>query len=679
MKRFAVILFFALIFAKITAQETDENPVKIIIGLIEDIAASTDDENSEIDFEQLYEQFTNLLNNPVNLNAATRKDLEQLFILSDFQISSILEYVKSNGKMLSKYELAFVHGFDDALAESLYPFVTAASDYEYISKSDTAKFKDMITRGEHQIIARAKQLIEKQAGYKDDATTKFRGSPLSLYTRYTYKYHDRLKFNITTEKDAGEKYFDFISGHIQYDSKKTLKRLIVGDFQAQFGQGLVLWNGFSLNKSVVGTTVRKRARGVYGYSSTDENKYFRGVAANIESGRFNISVLASYKNRDATIVDSANKSFKSLQTTGLHRTNSEMRGKNFVSETAFGGNVNYEYKNLRVGISGLWHGFGTDYLRDLQPYNMFELNKSANYNYSADAQWMWKRIILFTETAFDSNTKNASVVGATLGLEQNIQLSLLYRNYARDYKSLYAQGFSDGTKTENEEGFFLSAAFSPLQKVNFSGYFDIFSFSWLRYRVNAPSQGYSYAFRIDYTPNYNVNMYVNVKQKNNKENFTPENANIAQTVDKSVFHVNYNIKYTLFENLKMGSRIEYATTKLGNQPREKGFMFFQDIAYGFKKLPIAVSLRYAYFNTDSWNTRIYAYEDDVLYAYSVPAYYSKGQRRYFNLKYSISKRINLWLRLSQTIYSDTKSIGSGTTKIDGNKQTEIKMQAVIKF
>ncbi|MDR3287784.1 MAG: helix-hairpin-helix domain-containing protein [Prevotellaceae bacterium] len=679
MKKITVILFFVLFFVKITAQETNENPVKILIGLIEDIAASTDDENSEIDFEQLYEQFTTLLNNPINLNAATRKDLEQLYILSDFQISSILEYLKSNGKMLSKYELAFVHGFDDALAESLYPFVSATSDNEYISKSDTAKFKDMITRGEHQIIARAKQLVEKQAGYKDDATTKFRGSPLSLYTRYSYKYRDRLKWNITTEKDAGEKYFDFISGHVQYDSKKTLKRLIVGDFQAQFGQGLVLWNGFSINKSVVGTVVRKRARGVYGYSSTDENKYFRGVAANIESGRFNISVLASYKNRDATITDSTNNLFKTLQTTGLHRTNSEMKGKNFVSETAFGGNVNYEYKNLRVGISGLWHGFGADYVRDLQPYNIFELNKTSNYNYSADAQWMWKRIILFAETAFDPNTKNASVVGATLGLEQNIQLSLLYRNYAHDYQSLYAQGFSDGTKTENEEGFFLSAAFSPLQKVNFSGYFDIFSFSWLKYRINAPSQGYSYAVRIDYTPNYNVNMYVNVKQKNNKENFTPENAKIAQTVDKSVFHINYNINYTLFGNLKMKSRVEYATVKIGNQPREKGFMFFQDIAYSFKKLPFAVSLRYAYFNTDSWNTRIYAYEDDVLYAYSIPAYYSKGQRRYFNLKYSISKRINLWLRLSQTIYSGVESISSGTTKIDGNKQTEIKAQAIIKF
>jgi hypothetical protein len=679
MRKILIILFPVVFCVKINAQEIEIDPIKIVINMVEDIAASNEDEDSEIDFEQIYEQFTNLLNNPINLNTATRADLEQLHILNDFQIFSILEYVKNNGKMLSKYELAFIHGFDDMLAQSLYPFVNVGTDYEYTLKSDSAKFKDMLTKGKHQIIARAKQLIEKQAGYKDDATTKFQGSPLSLYTRYSYQYGNRLKWNITTEKDAGEKYLDFISGHVQYDSKKFLRRLIVGDFQAQFGQGLVLWNGFGISKSITGTTVRKHARGVYGYSSTDENKYFRGTAANMQFDKFNISVFASHKNRDATISDSANEIFKTLQTTGLHRTDSEINNKNSVSETALGGNINYEYRNLRAGISGIWHKFGADYVRDLQPYNMFELNKSSNYNYSADVQWMWKRMILFAETAFDSNTKNASIVGATFSLEQNVQLSLLYRNYARDYQSLYAQAFSDGAKTQNEEGFFIATAFSPLRNMKFSGYFDVFAFPWLKYRINAPSKGYSYAFRVDYSLTNNIKMYISVKQKNSKENYTPADAHAAQTVDKSNFHANYNINYTLFGKFIMQNRFEYATFKRYNEPREKGFLIFQDIAYSFTEFPLNFSFRYAYFNTDSWNTRIYAYEHDVLYAYSVPAYYLKGQRLYLNLRYSITKQISLWLRASQTRYSNRETIGSGITEIDGNKQTEVKAQIIIKL
>ncbi|MDR1197979.1 MAG: helix-hairpin-helix domain-containing protein [Prevotellaceae bacterium] len=677
MKHLLPVLFLIMLCVRIDAQETD--PIKVIIELVEEVAASNEDEDSEIDFEQIYEHFANLLDNPVNLNTATRADLEQLYMLNDFQISSFIEYIKNNGKMMSKYELALVHGFDDALAESLYPFVTADSGYEYVARSDTAKFKDMIGRGRHQIIARTKQLLEKQAGYKDDATSKFQSSPLSLYVRYSYQYADRLKWNITTEKDAGEKYLDFISGHVQYDSKKFLKRLVIGDFQAQFGQGLVLWNGFGMSRSVIGTAIRKRARGIYGYSATDENKYFRGVAANMEFHKFNVSMFASHKNRDATITDSTGNVFKTLQATGLHRTESEIDGKNSISETALGGNINYEYKNLRAGISGIWHKFGADYVRDLQPYNMFELNSPSNCNYSADVRWMWKRIILFAETAFDANAKNASLIGANFSLEQNIQLSLLYRNYARDYQSLYAQSFGDGSKTQNEEGFFIATTFSPSRNMTLSGYFDIFAFPWLKYRVNAPSQGYSYAFRIDYLLNPAVKMYINVKQKSNKQNYTPPDGHIAMTVDRAEFHVKYNVNYTLFGKLLMQNRIEYATSKRGNEPREKGFMVFQDIAYHFTAFPLNISMRYAYFDTDSWNTRVYAYESDMLYAYSVPAYYMKGRRLYLNMRYSITKQINLWLRASQTHYSNRESIGSGTARIDGNRQTEIKAQVIIKL
>ncbi|MDR0755239.1 MAG: hypothetical protein LBF04_07610, partial [Prevotellaceae bacterium] len=242
-----------------------------------------------------------------------------------------------------------------------------------------------------------------------------------------------------------------------------------------------------------------------------------------------------------------------------------------------------------------------------------------------------------------------------------------------------AQGFSDGTKTQNEEGFFITTTFSPLRNIKIAGYFDIFAFPWLKYRINAPSEGYSYAFRIDYSPSEKLKMYVNLKQKNSKENYTPDSEHIAQTVNKSNFHVNFNINYTLFGNLMLQNRVEYAMFKRRPEPREKGFMIFQDAAYRFTEFPLNISLRYAWFNTDSWNTCIYAYESDVLYAYSVPAYYMKGHRFYLNLRYSPTKQINLWLRAAQTVYKNRESISSGATKIDGNKQTEIKAQIIIKL
>ncbi|HUP11814.1 MAG TPA: hypothetical protein VM187_06370, partial [Niastella sp.] len=91
------------------------------------------------------------------------------------------------------------------------------------------------------------------------------------------------------------------------------------------------------------------------------------------------------------------------------------------------------------------------------------------------------------------------------------------------------------------------------------------------------------------------------------------------------------------------------------------------------------NLRLQYFNTDGYNSRIYAYESDVLYSFSIPAFFNTGFRYYFNLQYDVFKKLSVWLRWSQTIYKKGATIGSGITSIDGNKASEVKCQASYRF
>ena len=91
--------------------------------------------------------------------------------------------------------------------------------------------------------------------------------------------------------------------------------------------------------------------------------------------------------------------------------------------------------------------------------------------------------------------------------------------------------------------------------------------------------------------------------------------------------------------------------------------------------PFAGALRLQYFETDGYDSRLYAYENDVLYSYSIPAFYDKGFRYYITANYNLTKKISLWIRLAQTIYRDKTSIGSGLDEIAGNRRTEIKVQA----
>jgi hypothetical protein len=83
-----------------------------------------------------------------------------------------------------------------------------------------------------------------------------------------------------------------------------------------------------------------------------------------------------------------------------------------------------------------------------------------------------------------------------------------------------------------------------------------------------------------------------------------------------------------------------------------------------------------YFETGGYNSRIYAYENDVLYSYSIPAFFDKGYRYYFNINYDLKRNLSIWVRWAQTINSDKTTIGSGLDEIPGSHRSEIKVQAL---
>lgn len=109
--------------------------------------------------------------------------------------------------------------------------------------------------------------------------------------------------------------------------------------------------------------------------------------------------------------------------------------------------------------------------------------------------------------------------------------------------------------------------------------------------------------------------------------------------------------------------------------KENGFLSFFDFIYKPMMKPISGVLRLQYFETDGYNSRIYAYENDVLYSYSIPAFSDKGFRYYLTLNYDLTKKLSFWLRWAQTIYKNRNTVGSGLDEIQGSRRTEVKLQA----
>ena len=665
------LLLFLFVWMQARAQ-SDDLP-DAVRQIIEDIAARAEDEDP--DMAALYEYYESLLEHPLNLNSATAEELAGLQLLTDFQIQSLLEYRKNYGQLYSIHELPLIHGFNEQLAAQLTPFITAAT----ADKKMPARFSNYFTQGKHQVMLRTAHTIETRKGYEEteEGTSHYLGFPWSLYLRYRYKYKDNLQWGLTATNGAGEPFFsgvnrygfDFYSAHLMLQNTGVIKRLVVGDYQVQFGQGLVVWGGFATRKSADAMAVKKQERGFTAHSGSDENRFFRGIATTIALKQWDFSAFLSYKYIDATR-DSIG--FKTLQTSGAHNTATTVAGKHSLPEFIAGGNISHKWEHLKIGCTGLWHSYGAENNRDLKNYSRLELPDKQNANIGLDFYTFLNKVAAFGEMAFGSNGKAAGLFGLLFDLSSDFRVSTLYRHYDKAYQAVYAKGFGENSKTANEQGWYVGLQWTPYRRLTVSAFADMYSFPWMKYNVDAPSSGWEYTLRAALQATSETLFSLQVKRSSKEANLSNANSATKQTVRTNATSLRGSIRYELLPGLRMEDRLEL--TFLDGTNKESGLLLFHDINYKHQAWPLKLSARIAVFDSDSWASRSYAYESDVLSAFSVPAYYSKGARWFLNMQFSFWKRIDLWLRVAQTRYFDKATIGSGINTIEGTRQTDVKVQ-----
>ena len=71
-----------------------------------------DGEYSEASYEELYDNLLDLQRNGININTATRQELESLPFLSEKQVMDILEYIHFHGALKSINELMSIESID---------------------------------------------------------------------------------------------------------------------------------------------------------------------------------------------------------------------------------------------------------------------------------------------------------------------------------------------------------------------------------------------------------------------------------------------------------------------------------------------------------------------------------------------------------------------------------------
>jgi hypothetical protein len=652
---------------------------------IQELVGSPDGGVNEDLYESLYQNYLN----PIDLNSISREEMASLYILSEKQLNNFFAYRSQTGKLLSIYELQAIPDFDLRTIYRLVPFV--------IVKPDGLSFgaiTDALNSDKQYLLLRYAQILETKKGFTPPTSTskvRYQGSSQKLYARYKWYSSKDFSVGFTVEKDEGESTLtDFTSFHLQLKNKGALKNMIVGDYQLQFGQGLVTSAGFYIGKgSETVLTVRRSNLGAKPYSSAMEMNFFRGGVATYQLGKFEVTGFYSGLNRDANMVrDSLGNSLyaTSLQTSGLHRTTSESEDRKGLFEQNMGTNVSYQSTNgaLQLGLTFLQTSFNKELTKADKPYNFYEFSgdKSSliglNYNYN------YQNVNFFGEIARSQSGGIGLVTGMLASFKKGTDIALLFRKYDPNFHSFYSNGFSENTRNINETGYYVGLRHWLNRKWQLSSYADYFYFPWYRYLVDKQTtKGFDVLARILYQPNKRMQAFFQVRQENKEENtkITEEYTDSKGKLKiREITVVRNRIRRVLLANLdyklskiwSFQTRASFSTFQFAEQALTNGFALAQDVSADLGKF--SLSGRVAVFNTDDYDNRQYFYEQDVLYAFSFPAYYQHGIRHYLMLQYKVSKNIDAWLRWARTDLFGENSFGSGLDEIATPHRSEVKLQ-----
>ena len=681
------IYLFSLLFISTLHLFGQKDSIRTILlqdaaqDAIENVIQTTQNDNG-FELNTAFEQLETFAKNKINLNKATRESLNELGLLSPVQIEDFFQYRKKLGELIVLQELQAIPSFDLATIRKILPFVAVNGNIDDYQIS----LLKMIQQSDNQLFVRTTTFLEKAVGFTNG---QYLGNNFQHYVRYKRSFGTKFNMNFTLEKDRGEPYFyekkiygaDFMSGHVSYKTNRF--QLIIGDFAANFGQGVILFQDFAPGKSPFITDLKRQHKVLRPYSSVAENTFLRGIATSFPlSKHIEISAFASYRKRDALVqtdtLQAFDEIFTSIGNTGLHRTEREIANKNVLQNLTLGTSIKLKSEAKHLAFNVLYNRFDKAFQRDIKPYNQFAFSGKALLNASADYSYIFRNINFFGETGISDNGGIGTVNGALIGLDKALNMSILHRYYARDYQTLLANPVAESLGAKNENGLYFGLSILPTSRWKIESFADVWKNNWLRFQVNSPANGVEFYNRITYTLKRKLDFYVQYRYRVKDKNSSNPEVIIAPLAQENRQQLRFNLQYQMTPEIEWESRLEFSRVS-GINPLSRGYLAYQDLKFKPKGIPVSFTARYCIFDTDSYDSRIYTYENSLMYLYSIPPLSGKGSRFYVNIRYVPTKNILIEARIAQTYLPQSVSFGSGQNTVNANAQTEIGVQMRFNF
>lgn len=670
--RYIIIISILQLCVRVAAQ-----PPPVTIRQEQQLETLAEREETMLEEDTYLEQLEVFRRHPIHLNTASPEELQLLQLLSAMQVHALIQYRALLGKIIHVYELQAIPHWDIATIQKILPYVTIR-DVVTIS-SRIPRLKD----GSASLLLRISRPVQRPADFADTGSKRIQGSVEKILVRYRYTYKNLLQFGVLGEKDGGEpvvlkkrRYgFDFYSFHFFARKLGIIQSLAIGDFTVNMGQGLIQWQGLSFGKGEL-TAVKRQSAVLRPYSSAGEFNFHRGVGVQLGGKRIQFAAFCSFRKLDANMGadDKGNATISSFLVTGLHRTENELAERNNIYQQVIGSTVSYEGSGWHLGGNVVQYRFSHPVQKRDEPYNLFSFRGKQLLAYSIHYDYTFRNLHLFGELAADRSLNKAMVNGLLLSMDRKIDISVLMRHLEPGFQSLNASAFTESSVPSNESGIYIGLGCRPFPKLRLDAYADFFQFPWLKFRTDAPATGREFQIQLAWQPRKRIEVVSRFRTRVALSNHTVPGVPVHLILPIPRTNWRTHVSWQPGPAWQLSQRVEmvwygggagnghadspsprseggnaaptvylnptFSGVRRDQDPknREQGYLLYTDLRYSPPNRPYSFGGRMQLFETDGFNSRIYAFEQDVPTA--VTAVYHKGIRYYFTARVEITRLLS---------------------------------------
>lgn len=633
-------------------------------ALLDELGGQEDLES--VDWESYYDYLSELEANPLNINTATRDELEQLPFLTKTDVEDINEYIYRHGPMKTLGELVMIKTLDYHKRQLLFYFTYAGE----VKKPSFPKLKNILKYGKHNVVGTLKVPFYSRKGDKDG----YLGYQYKHSVKYDFTYGDYVRVGFLGSQDAGEPFFadknsmgyDFYSFYYVLKKLGRLKTLAVGRYRLRFGMGLVINNNFGFGKLSTLTSMGRGISTIRAHSSRSDANYLQGAAATINVAKgLDVSAFVSYRDFDATL-NKGDSTIATILSSGYHRTETEMKKKNNSSQLLVGGNVDYKFGGFYVGATAVYASLD----KELKPktdavYRRIYANGNTFYNVGVNYGYTGHRLSFSGETATGGCHGLATINTLSYRLVENLDLMALHRFYSYKYYSLFSQSFSEGGAVQNESGVYIGANWRPRPTISIMAYTDFAYFAWPKYQASNSSHAFDNLLQVTYSPSkwtFTARYRLKLRERDHAEK--------TDLIYKKEHRGRLSAAYNAGRwNAKTQADVAYTSYK----STSFGWMITQNAGCNVGK-HLNIYGTFSYFKTDDYDSRLYVYERGMYQAFSFPSFYGNGIRYALLANYSLQKKLIVTVKIGTTNYFDRNTIGSSYQQINHSSATDLELQ-----